>query len=194
MKPEYVLVEMFVNYLREADSCAVFPVDSERELHMSLSVIYRQFPIDGRPKNEYMAGLTDYLADLRQVDNKVRAGDYVFFRVPRLVQAPFCSLASFCGDTRDDCNHIPCHVGADISNSNNPFVIDISRPIDNFIGRFHQILTATDFKRVTCDLVRVCTQLICFTTLPKSVTSNLVRGLRMLIPLTRLLQGDYHDA
>ena len=201
MTPAQVLVEMTLNDLRRDDAYGVFPIDRDSDVHVGHVIV------DAGHVNKSVPSLTDYIAYLRRIDDDISSGASVVLYPPRLVESPFCSLASFLGDsrddydhiaghvgadiTRDDYDHIAGHVGADIGQGEHSFVIDIERPVDDLMHGVSEVLSLADFQRLLCDMVRAFAQLVRFVTLPESVAGNVVRSLRVLISCYRAYCGDY---
>lgn len=185
MTPAQVLVEMTLNDLRRDDAYGVFPIDRDSDVHVGHVIV------DAGHVNKSVPSLTDYIAYLRRIDDDISSGASVVLYPPRLVESPFCSLASFLGDSRDDYDHIAGHVGADIGQGEHSFVIDIERPIDDLMHGVSEVLSLADFQRLLCDMVRAFAQLVRFVTLPESVAGNVVRSLRVLISCYRAYCGDY---
>ena len=95
MTPAQILVEMTLNDLRREDTYGVFPVDCDLNVHV------RHVIIDAGDEKESCPSLLDYIAYLRRIDNDLAAGRNVVLYPPRLVESPFCGLASFLGNARN---------------------------------------------------------------------------------------------
>lgn len=184
MTPAQILVEMTLNDLREEDTHGVFPVDRNLDVHV------RPMVVNARNEKESCPSLLDYISYLRAIDNDLASGRNVVLYPPRLVESPFCSLASFLGDTRNDHNHIVGRVGADIGQGEHSCVVNLECPIDDLVRRLSEVLSPADFERLLCDLVRAFAQLVRFVTLPERLRGNVIRSLRLLIGYYRSYGGD----
>lgn len=183
MTPAQVLVEMTLNDLRREDSYGVFPVDCDLDIHV------RPVIVDAGDVKEGCSGLLDHIAYLRTVDDDLAAGRNIVLYPPRLVESPFCGLASFLGNTRDDYSHIIGRIGADIGQGEHSCVINLECPIDDLVRRLSQVLAPADFERILCDLVRAFAQLVRFVALPERLRGDVVGSLRFLIAYYRRYCG-----
>lgn len=184
MTPAQVLVEMTLNDLRREDTYGVFPVDRDINVHV------RPVVINTGNVKESCPGLLDHIAYLRRIDDDLITGRNVVLYPPRLVESPFCGLASFLGDTRNDHNHIVGGIGADIGQGEHPCVVNLECPIDDLVRRLSEVLAPADFERIMCDLVRAFAQLVRFVALPERLLGNVISSLRFLIAYYRSYGGD----
>lgn len=184
MTPAQILVEMTLNDLRREDTYGVFPIDRGLNVHV------RHVIVNARNEEESCPSLLDYIAYLRRIDNDLAAGRNVVLYPPRLVESPFCGLASFLGNTRNDHNHIMGRVGADIGQGEHSCVVNLECPIDDLVSRLSEVLAPADFERLLCDLVRAFAQLVRFVALPERLLGNVIGSLRFLIAYYRSYGGD----